>query len=799
MITGETQNLNGGKMDEPGATTVGASRASLRLTVLTVAIPVVAAIIGYVTLPSHKPLLDEQFLSALAKGATHGNASAFFSWSGFETYDHWGPVAHGTLAVVGGFIAKQTALFRIIEVIMHCLTTGCVYAIVRGLRLNRIVALSTATLFALYPLSVEAVAWSGGFGAQLGCMFTMISLALYTKMRQNGLKWALLGGSLFSYALAMGSSTNYWFVPLMVLWLELSALPFRKDETVKRDFTQFVLPSLMFSMVAAVFIAASGIDSISLPELKIGLLGTLVRDLALPINQITWSHYSKEYRLGFMLMGLLAPALAVGLWRSREARFGLLVAVGWLALSSLPFCGIVLTEPGFYGQRWLYLAALPVSLIVGIACSAMSASNFKHPRALQVVSIVLTLLLSGTYFRHLWNSNSTYRNGGRKLASIAKSIQIANAKLNRPYLLLRDLPSKLSLAPSFRSAEPACYDTNTGLLRSNAVPDGRLKDLLRDGKMADITLRWEENLASFIPVELTPTKATWLENMKPIDISYRLSPGLAFYKTVSMDEAEQCLVLETNSENGPMITLTSCELSPVDGDYLYVDARIECPQTVVAPSIELHWQTNLHQNYERKERFCYTKATVNDKQYHRYYLSLRRSGWTTGGSPQFIALGFPSGAKVWLKTIGLQRGTENIAKLKVPETGNVGAAQASPTFSPPFINYPNDTDLGLVALAPNADALKASYSVENLDGASGVSVEVSQPNKNFDDANSDHLSSVTWKTFPFTGRSGELSIPLSELNGPGIYNVRVIGTAAGGGFVGMFSDAVSFQVPSHKE
>lgn len=799
MITGETQNLNGGKKDESGATTIGASRASLRLTMLAVAIPVVAAIIGYITLPSHKPLLDEQFLAAIAKGSTHGQAQAFSSWPGFETYDHWGPVTHGLLATVGGFIAKQTALFRILEVLVHCITTGCVYALVRGLRLNRIVACATATLFALYPLSVEAVAWSGGFGAQLGCMFTMISLALYSKMRQNGLNWAWLGGALVSYALAMGSSTNYWFAPLMVLWLEISALPFRKDETEKRDFTQVILPSLMFFMVAAVFVAASGLESISLPDLRMGIIGTLVRDLAMPINQIAWSHYSKEYRLGFVLMGLLAPSLAVGLWRSREARFGLLVAAGWLAIAALPFCGVVLTEPGFYGQRWLYLAALPVSLIVGIACSAMSASNFKHPRLLQVASIVLALLFSGVYFRHLWNSNSTYRNGGRKLASISKSIQIANAKLNRPYLLLRDLPPKLSLAPSFRSAEPACYDTTTGLLRSNAVPDGRLKDLLREGKMTDITLRWEENLASFIPVELTPAKATWLENMKPVDISYRLSPGLAFYKTVSMNEAEQCLVLETNSENGPMITLTSCELSPVDGDYLYVDARIDCPQSVVAPSIELHWQTNLHQNYERKERFCYTKATVNDKQYHRYFLSLRRSGWTTGGSPQFIALGFPSGSKVWLKTIGLQRGNESIAQLKAPESGTVAAAQAPQTFTPPFINYPNDTELGLIALASNADSIKASYSVENLEAASGVSVEVSLPNKNFDDANSDHLSSVTWKTFPFNGRSGELSIPLSELNGPGIYNVRVIGTASGGGFVGMFSDPLSFQVPERKE
>lgn len=799
MISGETRELGDASTSDEHGTKNGGGKNRLRDTVVLLSIPVIVALIAYITVPAQKPLLDEQFLfhwiKDCAKLEGSSSIAGFFGWPGFERYDHWGPVTHAVLLCLGAIFGKAVALFRVFSILLHAGASALVYSIARGLRLSKGVALSAAVLFAVYPLSVETVAWVGGFGTQLSVTLLLASLAIYSNLKKDTLDWLKLGACLVAFALALGSSTAVWFAPLLILWLELCALPFRKEDADHRDFTSIIVPFLLLSVISAISVAAGGLGSITVPDFSLNNIAHQLRDVFFPINQTLFNKYPKEYVLAYVLLGLTVPPLGLALWKSPASRKSMLVASGWLALCALPFCGIAMSTPDLYGSHWLYLAALPIALLAGTACNGAAEALKKHRWPMHILAGILTLLLAVFYVRHLWTTEKSYSNNARLLAFVQKSIKTANSKVNRPYLLVRDLPDRLALAPHYRPIGPACFDTDTGLLSSGAVPEGHLKDLLKEGKFTEQTLRWEPSIPSLISLDLTPPQTTLPAELKMEDIAFRLEPALPFYKTVSKDPVTGCLILETNSQNGPMITLTACELSPLDGDYLCLDARIDCPASVVSPAIELHWQTRVHPTFERKERFSYTRPVVNDQQFHRYYLSLRRNGWTTGGAPRVIALGFPSGAKVWLKSMNIERGVPNAPKLEFAGIPGI----RGPQYSAPYYKFPTDKDLRIYSLADIEKVMKAKYAVENVANATGVLVEVSKPDVPFDDANSNHLSSVTYRTYSHKGLSGEIAIPVNELDGAGVYSIRAVATDENGGYCGMFSDALQYRVSASNE
>jgi hypothetical protein len=320
--------------------------------------------------------------------------------------------------------------------------------------------------------------------------------------------------------------------------------------------------------------------------------------------------------------------------------------------------------------------------------------------------------------------------------------------------------------------------------------------MLRDGKMYAGPWRWERELKSFLPLEFGPVKSGWGETMNMEAVCARMDPAVGFYKNVHLSPDKKELLLESNSEHGPMITISTAELSALDGDFLEVEAIINAPTSFAAPRIELQWITTVHPDYEKRERYSYADAIINDGKPHRYLLSLRRNGWTTGGAPRLIALGFPAGAKVRLLNLGVSS-SEKIAELKPVLDG--AANSESERFTPPYYKYPFDPQLGFVALSGSAANILADYSVANVEGASGVCVELSYPDQSFDDANSQHMSGHTFKTFRQQGVSGRISIPVADLPAAGVYSIRVIASSASGSYLGQFSDPLCYQVPQKRK
>ncbi|MBX9720693.1 MAG: hypothetical protein K2X81_04815, partial [Candidatus Obscuribacterales bacterium] len=633
-------------------------------------------------------------------------------------------------------------------------------------------------------------------GAELGTFFFLLALYLYMQARQADSNWMKIAAVSIASFIAVSNSVLMWTSCLSFGLLELVYLALPDKASEKRDLTMSLIAALMPIVLVGMYIAATlGFNVNLVPEIQIKVISSCLRHMALPINEFNWQHYAAQYRFLYVIYPCLAIS-ALAAMRVAELRRGILYAAMLCPILLFPLSGTSGIDSTLYCERWLYAASVPFCMLLGIFAAGLSSlkGRLRYPGI--VASIVLALLLSNFFYRHLRNEIAANRNCARILKAAQKAMKESQQKGQLQIEIIRDLPKKLSVCPSFSPYGPVVFDSATGLMRSNQVPDGRLKDLLRENKMRENSLRWEMDLRAFLPLELQDEKATCPDNMKIEELAFRLLPKLEFYKNAKLNNEKTELTLEPVSDKGPIITFITPDYSPLDGEYIWLDAAIDAPISPIAPRIEMYWLTRLHPDFVKRERFTYAKANVNDGKGHRYLLSCRSNGWTTSGSMRCIVLGFPARSKVRISGIGITR--QKILPTLTPVLENL-ADGGTTRFTPPYYNYPLEPQLGLIALSDKANTIIADYSVKEISGAAGVLAEISYPNQSFDDANSEHLSGQTFKTYRFKGVDGKIQIPTNELPGAGVYSIRVIATSPEGPYLGQFSDALSYQVPQIKK
>lgn len=746
-------------------------------------------------------LLDEQFLLQWLKDCRSLTGSSgiqgFMSWHGFAKPDAFGFVSHGFMLTLSFLFGSSAFFFRFVGLLLHVGNSILLFLCCRKIAgKDWFFPIFVSALFAVYPLHFESVVWVPGIPTALASLAFLGAFLTYLTAREKGFNWLYAAVISLLALLSIASTRSMWpaFFAFGLFELFNWMLPPVRGEKQSGDPTLKVISCLLPLVIVGAYCAATGsLMTAFVPDFKLPNLRQEYLSLFFPVNQMNWQKYSAEYRFFYITYGLLSIPAFMGLSLNRQARRVCLLCISFFLLFSLPFVGVGIADSTLYGERFLYLASIGFCMLLGslLAAPALLQGRWKLAGALAGSAVAIMLLI--TFGRHCWNEAASNRNSARILKSMQKSLKILAEKNAISLLLVRDLPNKLSRAPELSVRGPVAFDPATGLLRSNPVPDGRLKDLLRKNRMRDAALRWESNLQSFLPLLLPSQKLLWTE-LDAQKITDRMEPALPFYKNVHLSEDKKELILESNSENGPMLTLYSADLDPLEQDYLYVDAKIDAPTSFAAPRIELHWQTNVHEEFERAERFTYVDAIINDGKVHRYKLSLRSNGWTTGGVPKDIAIGFPAGARVHLQRIGVINAADDIAILNDAQSTQV-VDLSRKRFTPPYFNYPYSHELGLIPLSDDADSIKANYSVDHIEGSAGILAELSWPNKSFDDANSNHGSGVCYKTVRQSGNKGELVIPVKGLPGPGVYSLRVIASAANGTYLGQFSDPICFQVP----
>jgi hypothetical protein len=687
--------------------------------------------------------------------------------------------------------------------------------------------LISAILFCLFPFNAETVSWFGGRGAELTGFFFLASLVAYQNARglnssramgsmigtptgsqtdsptgsPTGFNWAWLIGSLGLFICALLCSANIWvgclFFPFyeFVLWTE-----HRRSGEDSTAFSAMLIGPLLFIVATACIVA--GTESLfrlmgdSAPQLSLMTLYKTLRAMVFPINEAIWHGYARQFRILYFLLTPFAIMFALALKSDARLRQQVLFLTIWFALMFLPQVGHVAVGADMFGSRLLYLASMPF-------CGLMAAIFLSPPLVFKRkpmigfgVSLVGLLVLSGVYAAHGWNQDAAFRNGGRLLHNVQKSIAIVHGKTQAPYVLVRDVPPYVAASPMFSTDGLVVFDGGTGLLSARYVSAGRLKDDLRAGKYTDVTFTWDPNMRALLPLDLSAMPLVFPEKMTAAEIVNRFLPSLEFYQQAKFDAVANEITLDSNSSSGPAIRLSVDGLGPLSGDFIYVDAKIDAPVTGKRPLVEMYWLTPYHQNYDERLRRAYATAIVGDGKVHRYYFSLRSIGFTTSGAISNITIGFPAGAKVALTGMGLLPKDKLVPAFDVDQA-SIPQPVAS-GYDPPVVRYPNIPDLGLYVLPKESQSLPVSYGISNLPGAAGVSIEVSMPYKDFPNPNGTEYSGVGFKSVAAVSADGRFAVPLTDLPGPGVYALRAVAIDAGHNPISAFSDAVYVLVRTHR-
>ncbi len=708
---------------------------SARFAIVLVAIACFAAYLPFLNAPAH---LDDQFLISWL---THlkGTQATFLNFAGPDKLDYWGPLTHFFFISKAIFIKKSIWLWRLSGLLIHVVTSCIVYLIVRRLPSDRafLVALATALLFAVYPLHPEAVFWISGKASELSAMFLLSAvfcgLSAYQSKKHRSL-WLI--GSIFLIVLALLTQVN----------LPISNQAFNFQKWYQ-----------------------------------------LLRNLFFPINNEIVPKYPREYRFMYFL---LAPCLAgtlLALWKNKRFAISALVTFVILLLTCLPYVGFACDTRSLYGSRFLYLASFPACLFLTYLLTSFAHIGKRFKALTTVISAVFILLLCIFFLRMTWQQNSSYRAATNVLKTIQKSVSVVVAKTASPYVFIRDLPTNSSVVPPPLQYSIAALDGPTGLLSAWVVPSERLKRSLHEGNYLSTSLRWDKDFLSLLAFDLTPLTNQITELNGPAIVA-RMMPGLVFYRTASYDAANELLILESNSTvSGPAVRLAADGLSPIDSDFLYIDARINAPAVTANQEVELYWTTRLYDDYNHEDRRSFTQAQVNDGQFHRYHLPLSNAGYFANGTIAAITLGFPAGSKVWIKSLGVTDGKNLRAQLSIEPSS------IKPSFNPyasPYYQYPQIPDLGL-AQVEGLDELVLNYSVVNIEGANSALVEISETNKFFKNPNGSALSAACLKTMPLSAKEGQFSLKRSDLPGSGIYSIRLMATGPNAQPVGAFSDVIN--------
>lgn len=778
----------------------------------------------FVFLPSlgSQFLLDEQFIAAWTKALLSGSAvggwGSYFTWSGPDSQDAFGPLAAISCAILSQL---GPGLARLASMLIHAGCSVALYLVARKLTEEReknqtlsiLISAFTALVFAVHPLSSELINFIGAVGIELSILFFALSFNSYLSAHpilnpdqgKNARLNSILAVVFFICAYLAYSKS--WYLLKIVAMFELlnfaldpesrqkyQAL-WRNSSTPGRKRFLTTLGAMMAVSVALMTLEIfKGNDPVGaiLAMMPNGARSMLLT-LMFPINRAILKKYSLEYILLYIVFGLAAALCSYGLWKRPRYRVAIFTALAWVFFGLLVGGNQSVVADDFYGHRYLAHAQAGLALLFPMMCFGLASALSQKRVWAAAPAIVVCLTFMVASCRHSFGQSQHYKNASKLLEKIQKSAKIVCAKEKAQFCLTKDMPRSVSFVPFVSPFRPVVLDAANGLMRAPTVSGGALKDALAAGKLSGNTCRWDETFNSLLPIIVEPKTNEPAVIMSAQQISEVLNPPLQFWKTVSLDAKENCLKIASNSEHEPGIGLFPRILSPLDGDSFYIDARISTPVEPSNPNVELHWMTLHTGQYEKEDRRAIAPARLNDNAYHRYNLSLRSTGWATNGPPTQLTIGFPSSSTVELKGIGIVKESREgglFAKLKCIEARKTDEVARQARFADLCYNYPDDAELGLFHIDRTQPSITLNFDVSAITGGAKAVLFSTGKDQLKLLADCGELPKDCAFKLDLNGTAGNIKIDLDRFEKTGIYGIRVAAIDNAGKPTGNFSDRI---------
>ncbi len=237
--------------------------------------------------------------------------------------------------------------YHVTSIIWHILAAWCVFALIRTLFRDRLLALLTGLLFVVHPVHTEAVTYISGRSDPIGLVFLLLTLIFYIKASGSDVKPTDALLMLLCHAAGLLSREQNLILPALA-WIAL--LPAQKRTRPGLLFSLIVLDGIYLLARTTVLQASLQSDPVAAPFLE-RLPGFFVA-LTTYARLLVWP-FDLHMQYGYTVFAWTKPAALLGI--------GLFAGLLWAAL------GKNSKDPlARFGAAWFLLALLPVSNLYSI-------------------------------------------------------------------------------------------------------------------------------------------------------------------------------------------------------------------------------------------------------------------------------------------------------------------------------------------------------------------------------------------------------------------------------------------------
>lgn len=309
--------------------------------------------------------------------------------------------------------------YHLHNILLHGATT-IAFFLTAKLLFSRNSALYAASLFAIHPIHVEAVAWISGRNNLLAALFIMLSFYFYIRFERDGRR-AFVLLSLLCFAIALFCKEFALMLPLLlVLYHTCCVRGAVSPAKIVARLLPFVFLAGLYLLARRLVVGPGG--AINFAQLPHNLLVSLksfftyFHVLLFPATlKITYFIPSQEPFLnvrGVVALFVMILVAVTALRLYTRAR-GLFFAIAFAFLFLLPVSGIITFTQVPVAERYAYMASMGFCLFVGLV--AERSLDYRAPLVTTLLATALvvygykTVARNGEWHDDLTLSLSTVR------------------------------------------------------------------------------------------------------------------------------------------------------------------------------------------------------------------------------------------------------------------------------------------------------------------------------------------------------------------------------------------------------
>ncbi len=357
--------------------------------------------------------------SSIIRDLSAANIRSFFT-----EYHHglYQPLTLLSLAVDYALGGLDPLGYHLVNVLLHLINTGLVFALVYALAGRFPVAWLAALLFGVHPLHVESVSWVTERKDVLYAAFFLASLIAYVRYARQG-KGRHYGWALVLFVLSLLAKAQAVSLAITLFLVDFWCGRSLRDRKVLLEKAPFLVLALVFGVMAlsaqaSVGALTEGSDTGLVQRLALaayGLLSYFVRLLA-PIRLSAIYPYPEWGGRGFPVQLWVYPLVVLGalavvvlaLKHSKTLFFG----VAFFVINIALMLQVVPAGTAFTADRFSYIPSVGFFFLIGMGYHPAATDNPGLARPLQLALLAYVALLGGLTFQRaqvwrdslsLWN------------------------------------------------------------------------------------------------------------------------------------------------------------------------------------------------------------------------------------------------------------------------------------------------------------------------------------------------------------------------------------------------------------